>query len=407
MINKEKAVIFVQFDYEYLCQNLGHLSGLQTRVFQHRELVQNYVNVDFQPDPVSLVWSMIEASPQNISFFDAADCLFFGALKKADEDLVIVIGPTYRSSLSKERLTIILRTLGESSGRLPELETYLRTVPAYPLENFLQILCFINYALNNEKLTIAELLSRDTGLVLPQITGHLAQIPSGGDEATLHNTYAMEREVFSYVRTGRTDALRQFTRQPPTGRVGKIAHDELRQMKNTFICAATLASRAAIDGGLQPETAFTLSDLYIQKVEILGNPYEITQLNIEMLFDFTARVEELKCHGVKTRLTIEVARFINAHLGERISTAGIAEALKINRTYLCERFRQETGVTLNDFITEIRMEEARRLLGSTDKTIAQISDFLGFSTQSYFQNIFRRMTGQTPAAWRHSREKLV
>jgi len=399
---QESRVIFVQLDYDYLCQNLGHLSGLQTRIYQQGELIHRYVNVDYQPDLVSLVMSRIEDSPHNICFFDAADSLFFGALKKQDENLIIVIGPTYRSGLGRDRLTAILRVLGESQERQSELATYLHSVPAYPLENFLQILCFINYALNNEKLTIAGLLARDAGLAIPAGLPSKAQAPPGGGEAVLHNTYQMERLVFSYVRAGQTDVLREFTRQPPTGRPGKIAHDDLRQQKNTFICAATLASRAAIDGGLPPETAFTLSDLYIQKVEILNSTNEVTRLNVEMLFDFTARVEELKCHGVKTRLTTEVVRYINSHLDKKVTTADIAAATGINRTHLCERFRQETGVTLNAFITEIKIEEAKRLLRETDKPLAQISDFLGFSSQSYFQNVFRQTVGATPNVYRQT-----
>lgn len=392
----------MHLDYEYLCQNLGHLSGLQTRVYHQLNLTHRYVNVDFDPDLAQLVLARIEASPDNICFFTAADALFFGALKKKNEQITIVIGPTYRTGLSQERLIAILRLLGESQERVNELDTYLHSVPAYPLENFLQILCFINYALNNEKMTIAELLAREAGLVVPQAIAHQAQIPAGGSEATLHNTYSMERQVFSYVRAGQVESLREFTTQPPTGRAGKIAHDDLRQHKNTFICAATLASRAAIEGGLSPETAFSLSDLYIQKVEILNNYYEITKLSLEMLFDYTSRIEALKCHGVKTRLTTDVIRYINAHLGNKISSAEIAAALKMNRTHLCERFLHETGITLNDFITEIKIEEAKRLLRETDKTIAQISDYLGFSSQSYFQNVFRKAVGLTPNNFRQS-----
>lgn len=393
----------MDFDYEYLCQNLGHLSGLQTRVYRQRQLISSYVNIDFAPDPVSLVLDKIAAIPHDISFFDAADALFFGALQKRDEEVIIVIGPTYRTNLSKERITAIMRTLGEPQERISEFENYLRSIPAYPLENFLQILCFINYALNNEKLTIAELLARDAGLTIPAGPAKHARIAASPNDLVLHNTYAMEKLVFSHVRAGQTGALREFMSQPPTGRAGNIAHDELRQLKNTFICAATLASRAAIDGGLAPETAFSLSDLYIQKVEILNNFYEITRLNIVMLFDFTSRVEELKCHGVKTKLTIDVLRHINANLDKKLTTADLAAALKINRTYLCERFHQETGVTINDFIVELKIEEAKRLLLLTDKPIAQISEYLGFSSQSYFQNVFRKMTGLTPNAFRSER----
>ena len=70
---------------------------------------------------------------------------------------------------------------------------------------------------------------------------------------------------------------------------------------------------------------------------------------------------------------------------------------------LCERFHHETSVTINDFIVELKIEEAKRLLLLTDKPIAQISEYLGFSSQSYFQNVFRKMTGLTPNTFRSER----
>jgi len=392
----------VDFDYEYLCQNLGHLSGLPTRVYESGKLIHSYSNVEFSPDLSELILSAAEANPNTISYFYAADSLFFGVLKKNAKHLMLIIGPTYRINMTKERFEAILRALGEPHERLPELEKYLMCIPPYPLDSFLQILCFINYALNNEKLTIAELLARETTLINFGDPDQKSRDPISRDEVALHNTYETEKTIFSFVRSGQPDALRAFFSQPPTGRVGKIAHDELRQLKNTFVCAATLASRAAIEGGLSQETVFTLSDLYIQKVEILGNYNDITKLNMDMLLDLSTRVEKLKCHGIKSKLTTRVVRFINANLDKKLTTADIAQELQMNRSHLCDRFKLETGVTLNDFITEIKIEEARRLLISTDKPVAQISDYLGFSSQSYFQNVFKKQTGKTPKEFRGS-----
>lgn len=390
----------MDIDYEYLCQNLGHLSGLQTRIYQGDQLIHHYVNADFHPDLVNTVWSRIDESSHRISFFDAADSLYFGALKRIEQNITLVIGPTYRINVGNDRKAAILRLLGEPQNRLSDLENYLSSIPAYPLENFLQILIFINYAVNNEKLTLEELISRDSSFQIPVGPPAKTRAQPDGHGATLHNTYAMEQQVFSYVQAGQTDALREFVRRPPTGRAGKMANDDRRQMKNTFICAATLASRAAIDGGLSPEAALSLSDLYIQKVELLNHPIEITKLNVDMLFDYAYRVEALKCHGVKTKLTTDVFRYINTHLDQQITTEKLASALKINRPHLCERFRQETGITVGEFIAETKLEEAKRLLLSTNKPIAQISDLLGFSSQSYFQKVFRKKTGMTPNSYR-------
>ncbi len=71
-----------------------------------------------------------------------------------------------------------------------------------------------------------------------------------------------------------------------------------------------------------------------------------------------------------------------------------------NRTYLCACFKEETGVTVNDYITQIKMDEAKRLLRLSKKPLRAIAEQLGYSTQSYFQNVFEKVVGSTPTEYR-------
>ena len=65
-----------------------------------------------------------------------------------------------------------------------------------------------------------------------------------------------------------------------------------------------------------------------------------------------------------------------------------------------------TGTRVNAFITQMKVAEAKRLLDVTDKSLVDISMQLGYSSQSYFCNTFKRVTGTTPAAYRQrEREK--
>ncbi|MCB2795335.1 AraC family transcriptional regulator, partial [Listeria monocytogenes] len=68
----------------------------------------------------------------------------------------------------------------------------------------------------------------------------------------------------------------------------------LRNEKNLAICLITLVTRAAIDGGLYPETAFTVSDLYIQHIEELQDAEEVGRVGQEALLDFAGRVRSQK-----------------------------------------------------------------------------------------------------------------
>lgn len=74
-----------------------------------------------------------------------------------------------------------------------------------------------------------------------------------------HNTYNQEQQILRLVRKGDVPSLTKWMDAAPAIRGGALASEQLRQIKNTFIVTATLASRAAIQGGLSTEEAFSLS----------------------------------------------------------------------------------------------------------------------------------------------------
>lgn len=67
----------------------------------------------------------------------------------------------------------------------------------------------------------------------------------------------------------------------------------------------------------------------------------------------------------------------------------------MKRTYLCNLFMRETGMTVNHYIASAKMDEAKRLMRVTHKSIAEIAECLGFSSQSCFQKVFKKYTGVT------------
>lgn len=388
----------MQFDYNYLCQGLGHLTGLETRVYKKRELIEHYSHYDFEPDIAGLINHKIEERQENAFYIETEDLLIFGVIKSKRDKTILIIGPTAGIRPEKQDMVSILYMLDEPYGRLPDLQEYFSSMIPYPFETFLEILCFVNYALNEEKLSVAYLIKK-SNQIIPTVWNEWENRADDMQEGP-HNTYQAEKLMLSYVTTGNVDAIQSFFQKPPTGRIGSIAHNELRQRKNTFICAATLISRAAIMGGMPSEIAFALSDRYIQKAELLNNGGDITILNMEMLLDYTKRVEALKCGTESSQLAKDTMRYVLKNISSKITIIEIAEALNINRSYLCERFKQETGSTIGDFISFSKIDEAKRMLSVSNLSIAQISDYLAFSSQSYFQTVFKKIEGCTPKEYR-------
>ena len=182
-------------------------------------------------------------------------------------------------------------------------------------------------------------------------------------------------------------------------RGGVIAYDQLRQLKNTFIVACTLASRAAITGGMTADEALALSDSYIRKCELQNSAERISNLQFHMVEDYTRRVARLRGSRT-TELTLKVANYVQRHLCERISVNALAKELYLSRPYLSERFKAESGESLTDYILREKTTEARRLLDYTDKSLTSISSYLGFSSPSHFSRVFKKYTGMLPSEYR-------
>ncbi len=77
------------------------------------------------------------------------------------------------------------------------------------------------------------------------------------------------------------------------------------------------------------------------------------------------------------------------HLTEPVDIDAPAKAVFVSRTHLAVKFKKETERTLSDFVLK-KIEEGKRLLRYTDKSISAIAAYLGFSSQSHFANVFRK-----------------
>ena len=94
-----------------------------------------------------------------------------------------------------------------------------------------------------------------------------------------HTSYARERMQYDAIRSGQVEQILSLLQQKPDGTEGILSKDQLRNSKNMFIAGITLFTRAAIDGGVPEETAYSLSDGYIQTVEECTNSVSIEKLS--------------------------------------------------------------------------------------------------------------------------------
>ena len=131
--------------------------------------------------------------------------------------------------------------------------------------------------------------------------------------------------------------------------------------------------------------------------EICQNLLEIVLVQMARQMDFTLQT------GVSRRanLVCSIAkRYIDTHFKEPITLEKLAEITHVNKYYLAHIFSNDFGVSPINYLIVKRIEESRLLLESTDHSVSQIASFLGFSSQSYFAQAFKKSEGLSPLEYR-------
>ena len=214
-----------------------------------------------------------------------------------------------------------------------------------------------------------------------------------------HGSYAKERMHYEAIRNGQVERIRSVIQQEPDGIPGILSKDQLRNSKNMFIAGITLDTRAAIEGGVPEETAYSLSDGYIQTVEECADQVAVKELTMQAALRFAREVRKYgRPHY--SRAIDRAVKYIHLHLHNPITLEDVGRAAGISACYLSRLFRQETGTSIVDYIQKERIEAARSMLSYSEYTASQIGEYLCFANQSYFIRIFKKFTGTTPAKYR-------
>ncbi len=181
---------------------------------------------------------------------------------------------------------------------------------------------------------------------------------------------------------------------------GNLSDDPLRNVMYHFVVAVAIISRLCVEGGLRHDTAYTLSDIYIQRADKYTNVDKIIDLLGEMQLDFAERMKALKKENVISIHIRKCIDYIYDHLHESITTNTLAEYVGLNPSYLSKLFSKETGLSIKEFITKSKITTAENMLKNSDFSYLEISLSLGFSSQSAFISVFKKHTGMTPKEYR-------
>ena len=236
----------------------------------------------------------------------------------------------------------------------------------------------------------------------------ISEEAKGGDAITNGKDQRKKYEVSMLLK--RIATLEAFLENGNRTEFMKVYHEIMN----------ALSGNPALSGLLFAETYYTFVNLFLSLInrwnleETLSKHVDLKKLTkMEVhsswteITHFFGKVAEgiFKCKGGDESESIHfvihrIRKYIKEHLSDDVSLTRLAEVIHINSSYLCRLYKQETGISLSEYIAELKIDLAKTLLEQCDMKIYDISIALGFESPSSLNRFFKKHMNMTPQEYR-------
>lgn len=174
---------------------------------------------------------------------------------------------------------------------------------------------------------------------------------------------------------------------------------DLGILKVRLLELLSVLSRSAVEGGVDVHTMLEKNLAYVNKVMQIDTQEDLCAWISTALNEFI----ELVYSSQDARKTTQIRpaiNYIDANYDKPLTLAQIARASHLSVSRLAHLFKEQMGVTLIDYVTQVRIERAKELLLGTDRSCADVCLQVGYSNPSYFTRTFKSLAGMTPQQFR-------
>ncbi len=261
---------------------------------------------------------------------------------------------------------------------------------------------------------IAELIHDSETLKLRQQIhkgyAHQIFVETNSDGDSYSTKRLVEMSNMHYVRTGNIKMIKQSIAMrgelnyfsPEVDKyIGEVSDNPLRQALSMLVSSITLATRAAMDGGLPEHIAYAISDNYIRYALPVTDVKILNYLNACALYDFTNEVYHYKYRNCGPMVR-QCCEYIQRNMHSRITLHNLSDFTGRSTGYISECFIKDLGMRPIEYIRSEKLSYASNILTFSDISVSAISDLLAFPSTSAFITYFKKQFGCTPLQYRNN-----
>lgn len=309
-----------------------------------------------------------------------------------DFSYVYIKGPFFNTIRDPETYDALLADHDLSAEAKTILKETFLTLPIIP-SNLATVFCrMLHYAIRQESISETDVSIR--------VTEHHnltdQRVPT--DQLQRRNIHwELEDEILDKIRRGDTNIanfLENLNTQSPAFQNRDLKTLEIgKQSINTLL---SLVSRAAVEGGVSRKTSYAICGKYRRRILTCTSTRELTALSHEALLEYAQRVNNMKTYRQCSKPIQLCCEYINNHPDDKITLQYLSDRIGYTQYYLSRKFKQEMGISLVDYIQDVKIDRARFILRTKKIPLDDIAAELHFGSGSYFSSVFRKKTGESP-----------
>jgi len=131
-----------------------------------------------------------------------------------------------------------------------------------------------------------------------------------------------------------------------------------------------------------------------------NDPDSIKNRFVSAVGRISGLIARLKQGTEDNGITGQVCRYVLENIDGNISLSAVSDSLFMNKSYISEVFKQKTGLSFIEYLTIVKMERAKKLVGDGRLKAYEVAELLGFKDVEYFSRLFKKYTGITPSEYR-------
>lgn len=155
-----------------------------------------------------------------------------------------------------------------------------------------------------------------------------------------------------------------------------------------------------MEAGVPSGEAYSLSDMYLQKLEKCKDQMAVQNLLNNVNETFIACIRRVKDQSNKPSYITTCKDYIAQHRTDDIRVSDLADCVGMSHSYLSRKFKEEEGITIQQYILKERIKAAANLIKYSDASLSEIAEYLHFTSQSHMGSHFKQEYGMTPNEYR-------